>query len=263
MIRFYFLVGTFISSICPTNLPAQQPMVQESMGNCITIQSKQLLGSSYKSGTLENNTEEILTYSTNAFDCVTLVEYVLTKTLIECTQKFKSYSFDSLLTAMRYRNGKILGYGSRLHYFSEWILQNENFGILSNITHTFPSLEYEKTINYMSSNIKKYPKLKDSLDISQVKISEQKINQKKWYYLPKNTVKTMENQLKNGDIIAITTSTVGLDISHVGFIVKENGKTKLLHTSESYGKVIISRETLSQYLNKNKKQTGIMVLRVK
>ena len=71
------------------------------------------------------------------------------------------------------------------------------------------------------------------------------------------------HSIKNGDIIAITTNTPGLDVAHMGIAFYVNGKLSLLHASSKEKKVVISKVTLGQMLQKNKNWTGIRVLRMK
>ena len=69
--------------------------------------------------------------------------------------------------------------------------------------------------------------------------------------------------LKDGDIIAITTNIPGLDVVHLGLACYEKGVLKLLHASSTQKMVVVSQEPLAQMLKRNKKFTGIRVLRIK
>ncbi len=72
----------------------------------------------------------------------------------------------------------------------------------------------------------------------------------------------MENKIQNGDLIALTTSDKGLDIGHVGIAVKMNdGKIHFMHAPLVGSKVQISEDSISDYVKKIKKHTGIIVLR--
>jgi hypothetical protein len=67
--------------------------------------------------------------------------------------------------------------------------------------------------------------------------------------------------MKTGDIIATTTEISGLDVSHTGYIYKDDYGTYFLHASLSKKQVIISDVELKEYLNNDKKKTGIMIAR--
>jgi hypothetical protein len=79
--------------------------------------------------------------------------------------------------------------------------------------------------------------------------------------LPQDQIEANENKIMNGDIIALTTSITGLDITHTGIAIRaKDGRIHLLHASSS-GKVEVSELPLVEYLKKIKKNTGIMVAR--
>ena len=88
------------------------------------------------------------------------------------------------------------------------------------------------------------------------------ISERMAWYIPKKNLREYENKLKDGDIVAITTHIDGLDVMHVGFVVWINNRVRLLHASSREEKVIISEETLEDYLQSNKSATGIMVARM-
>ena len=74
--------------------------------------------------------------------------------------------------------------------------------------------------------------------------------------------KSVRNELKDGDIIALTTSINGLDVSHMGLIAIVNGVPHLMHASMKAMKVIIDPLPLHKYLNNSKSLTGIRVIRL-
>ena len=154
----------------------------------------------------------------------------------------------------------INGYGSRLHYFSEWILQNTTEPFLTEVTSKMGGMKMKKKINFITSNSQKYPLLISLKDKKKLAQSEYLLSQTRVYYIPKERVKDIEGQLKNGDIIAITTDMEGLDIVHTGFIKIINGQSHLLHASQTSQQVVVSKMSLSNYLMNNKKQNGIRVL---
>jgi hypothetical protein len=52
-----------------------------------------------------------------------------------------------------------------------------------------------------------------------------------------------------------------MDISHVIIAIRQEGRIHLLNASSKHMKVLVSKETLEQYLNNYKSITGIMVAR--
>lgn len=91
--------------------------------------------------------------------------------------------------------------------------------------------------------------------------------EKKWKnvpvsYIPKTSlnVSSEELDIKNGDIIAITTNIKGLDVVHTGFACWVDGKLHLLHASSVMKKVILDSQTLFEYSKNKKAHTGVRVI---
>ncbi len=74
-------------------------------------------------------------------------------------------------------------------------------------------------------------------------------------------LRIFDSKLEGGEIVGITTSLGELDIIHAGIIIEVNQKVYLMHASSDGGKVMISRNTLYEYLMDIKSATGIMVVR--
>lgn len=224
---------------------------------------KSFQGVEYVAGTLDKNVnEEKLVIKITGLDCVTFVENVLAIANVfkKGTIDFESYKKE--LQLIRYRDGEINGYPSRLHYFTEWILNNQEKGLVRDITYDIGGEPYNKKINFMSTHTDSYKQLQGNDDyISEIENIEKNLNKHKFYYIRKNEVEQFYENLKTGDIIATTTDIEGLDVTHTGFIYKKNGKTHFLHASITKGEVVISKEELKEYLKSNKKQTGIIVAR--
>ncbi len=228
----------------------------------ITV-GKSFTGTEYVAGTLDKNTKsEKLVIKISGLDCVTFVENTLAISRIIKKGNFDFDSYKDELTKIRYRDGEINGYSSRLHYFTDWIYDNEKKGIVADITKSIGGIPYYKTINFMSSHADSYKQLADNSDIvDEMKDIEKKMNRRDLYYIKKSEVDDYYESLQSGDIIATTTNIEGLDVTHTGFIYKKNGKTHFLHASITKGEIIISKEELKEYLKGNKKQTGIIVAR--
>ncbi len=234
----------------------------QSLSALIVKNGLSLTGQPYVAGTLETVGPERLKYFSDKFDCVTYVEYTLAMALFE--QQYSdpcSLSFEQILTKMRYRNGIIAGYGSRNHYFTSWIDQQNRMGILDDITRELGGIPVSKKINFMSQNSVKYPKLKDKGALKAIKKSERLINGLERYFIPKQQLKQALNKIQSGDIIAITTTISGLDIVHTGIAVVECDSVFLLHASEKEKKVVRSALPLDEYLAGNKSQSGVVILR--
>lgn len=87
---------------------------------------KTYLGTKYVANTLDQGTEEKLVILPQTVDCLTFVEYTLAQAM--------GSSFADNLQKIRYRDGVIDGYTSRLHYTSDWIENGVRQGFLEDVT---------------------------------------------------------------------------------------------------------------------------------
>ncbi|MFA5405404.1 MAG: N-acetylmuramoyl-L-alanine amidase-like domain-containing protein [Ignavibacteria bacterium] len=275
LILFFFAIIFFSSSAFNTLDDYEEKLVtkklnsfdeslkNESIDKIIEKVGLSFLGTEYVAGTLDENAKsEKLVIKISGLDCVTFVENTLAISRTIQTGMPTLESFKDELQSIRYRDGKIDGYTSRLHYFSDWIYDNEKKGIVKDITKKIGGVPYKKTINFMTTHSDSYKQLKNNPDaISLIEDIESKINSRKMYYIPKNEVDSYYDDLKTGDIIATTTKIEGLDVTHTGYIYKKKGKTYFLHASLNAKEVIISKEELKTYLKSDKKKTGIMIAR--
>lgn len=236
---------------------------ESDISDIIITVGKSFIGTEYAAGTLDKNTKsEKLVIKISGLDCVTFVENTLAISRIIKNGRFDIESYKDELTKIRYRDGEINGYSSRLHYFTDWIYDNERKGIVADITKSIGGIPYYKTIDFMSSHADSYKQIAENPDIvDEMKDIEKKMNRRDLYYIKKSEVDDYYESLQSGDIIATTTNIEGLDVTHTGFIYKKNGKTHFLHASITKGEIIISKEELKEYLKGNKKQTGIIVAR--
>jgi len=202
-----------------------------------------------------------LVINLQGMDCTTYVENVLAFSILLHEDKMNFDSFVNTLENIRYKDGELDGYASRLHYFSEWLANNEKKGLLEDITAETGGIEMKKEINFMTTHRDLYPFLADEENFNKIKASETSLNHQPICVLPQDQIEANENLIKNWDIIALTTAIPGLDITHTGIAIREkDGRIHLLHASSS-GMVEISELPLADYLKKIKKNTGIMVAR--
>jgi len=230
-------------------------------GRTIVAVGKTFLGTPYVAKTLEIGDRESLVINLQGLDCTTYVENVLAFSRLARTENFDFETFTKTLEGIRYKDGKLNGYASRLHYFSEWIANNEVKGFLKNITSDIGGKEISKEINFMSTHRELYPFLADDENFEKIKQSENYLNNQAICVLAQDAITANEEKIHTGDIIALTTTIKGLDITHTGIaILEEDGRIHLLHASSS-GQVEISELPLADYLKKIKNNSGIMVAR--
>ncbi len=229
------------------------------MGDMAAAIARDFLGKPYKAKTLEKEGEESLVVNVSVFDCFTFIETTLALT---CAIK-NQMAFEDALRNIRYRNGVIEGYSSRLHYTVDWAYNNQKTGLIKDVTQTIGGVPWRKTIHFMTTHRHLYSGLTDDKAFHSLQNLEKAINSRQHYYLPKDRVAHNEHLMQEGDLIACTTAVEGLDVSHVGMAVRVGQRIHLLHASESAGKVVISDKPLSDYIAAHKNQTGVMVFRLK
>ena len=226
--------------------------------------AKKMLGTPYVAGTLDVNNEETLVVHLDKVDCTTLVETVLALAIADQQGKQNFEAFKEALMLVRYRDGHLAGYSSRLHYFSDWIKNNEAKGLVRECTSdTKISLSSKLSLNFMSTHSDSYlPMKKDTSLISQVALFEKAWQGVEVRFIPKEKLNQSPNELKikNGDILAITTNIKGLDVVHVGFAYWKQGKLHLLHASSVAGKVIMDNQSLYDYSKNKKAHTGVRAI---
>lgn len=232
---------------------------------------RQLLGKPYVCATLDDNSTERLVVNLNAFDCTTYLETVLALSLAFHDQPGKSgppqfdQAFRAYLTKLRYRNGKIDGYASRLHYFSDWLRDNELKGFLTDVTGELPgSMSVAKPVSYMTTATYRYPHLSDPAILKQMQLAEADLSRQSFWFIPKKNIRLAESQLREGDIIMLTAARPGLDMKHVGLAVRQpSGRIHLMHASSTQGEVVITRYPLVDYVLWHKPLSGVRVARLR
>jgi Protein of unknown function (DUF1460) len=224
--------------------------------------AKSFVGTPYIAHTLEGNDSEQLICNLSGLDCVTFVESVLSLSHCIETGKPTTQAYKQYLQSLRYRNNAVNGYSSRIHYFSDWLLENQKNGKLQLITQEIGGIPYSKTINFMSAHRQLYPALSNESVYQQIVAAEKNLNKQKLCYIPKTDLAKHIHQIKEGDLVCLTSSKTDLDIAHQGFAIKQDGKLYLLHASSDHKKVMVSDVSLLEYVNRNKSQSGVMVGRI-
>lgn len=236
------------------------------------------LGKPYIESTLDTNIkEEQLTVNLTEFDCTTFVESCIAlsltmrsynNSLLQLPDSIKDTAFNRYcyyLQLLRYRNGLIDGYSSRLHYMTDWTYDAINKNLLTDISMNLGGIKSSKKINFMSSHPQYYKQLMgDKEKILRIKQTEIDINNRNNYLIiPKEDIKARTNLIESGDIIIFATSLDGLDYSHVAIAYKTDEKLSFMHASSKAGKVVIESKSLNEYCLALKRNIGISVLRLR
>lgn len=241
---------------------SQSDHSRQDIGTLVVEVGAWFLRTPYLEKTLEIPGDEQLVIDLMGLDCTTYLETVVTLARLgkmgTCT--FEDYS--TQLANLRYIDGRQGEYPSRLHYFSDWIADNAKKGILRDITADIGGIVYANQPSFMSSNPKFYAQLSNPTYVNELKEREKIIGSRTYHYIPKEKIASLEQGIQAGDLIAITASMANLDVVHVGFAVKKNGRIHLMHASSVSKMVEVSEKPLAEYLAPNKSQSGIMVARL-
>ena len=235
--------------------------------SCRTLHfAKKMLGVPYVAATLDGNEEEQLVVHVDQLDCTTFVETVLALCIADKRDARSFDGFKKALTDVRYRDGVLDGYASRLHYFSDWIRNNEQMGFVKECTsETSCAQPQELWLNFMTTHVDSYQPMKKNPALVEVMAAQEK----NWQgtivsYIPKEKLNLPPEELKikDGDILAMVTNIKGLDIVHVGFAFWKDNHLHLLHASSSAKKVIEDPQTQYESSGKTKAHIGLRAIRV-
>ena len=243
-----YLSGKEIPALCPSRLIVEIGLF--------------FLGATYRAGTLETDGTERLVVNLRELDCFTFVENVVALAWVFKSRQRSFEAFCRMIRKTRYRQGRMQGYASRLHYFSDWIQDNEKKGIVKNVTAEIGGRPWRKTINFMTTHQDLYPALKDGASLRKMRFFEKTISGRPHFFIRKEDMRRLESRMDDGDLIAITTDREGLDVQHVGIAARVKNRIHLLHASSKEGRVILSSKTLYRYLIESKVRSGIIVVRI-
>jgi len=224
--------------------------------------AKHFLGTPYVAGTLEIEPER-LTVNTRQTDCILFVEMCLALSL---TAKDDDPSFEKYvdnLRQLRYRDGVVDGYASRLHYTSEWIIQGSLRGIFREVSRDCGGSPLNQKFHFMSTHPSAYKQLKDSPEtVASIRSFEKNLETWDYWYIPKADLPRCIKNIRTGDIIGFNSATPGLDIAHVAFAYWEGDTLTFIHASFTEKKVVINKTPLVEYTKGIKSHNGLRVIRL-
>ncbi len=241
----------------------QKELHNKPIGDVIVEVGKSFIGTDYVSHTLEVDGDERLVINLTGLDCNTFLEYTLvfSRNIKQGKTTFDDYKNELML--IRYRDGKIDKYPSRLHYFIDWIYDNSKKGIVKDITEEIGGDKMELNLSFMSDHPQYYKHLKENPDfISHIKQQEEEISKRKYYFIPQVKIAEIENEIEDGDLLAFTSEVKGLDVNHVGIAVRlDDGRIHVLHAPNVGYQVEITKLPLAEYVLKIEKDSGVIVVR--
>ncbi|MYA34899.1 MAG: DUF1460 domain-containing protein [Gemmatimonadales bacterium] len=249
---------------------AGRGLADKDLGDAVVQLAETFVGTTYEPGTLEVAGPERLVVNFRELDCVTLVETVLALTRFVREEGVEALSdpavaqarYESHLMALRYRGGRLDGYPSRLHYFSEWLADNEARGTVHITTGELDPAIDPEPVNFMSRHPEAYRQLSEPGVLRAIAGIEARLDEGPGReYVPQDRIARVADRIRNGDVIAATSTVEGLDVAHTGFAVWRDGALYLLHAPLVGRSVEISERPLAERILSIDSQDGIMVAR--
>ncbi len=244
---------------------------QVPLGRSAVRVGEQAAGTPYVPGTLDAYLRahrdpagpEPLSLSLTRFDCVTLVESCLAVARVARAAATPAWpDFGRAIERMRYRGGERRGYGSRLHYFSEWISDGARRGLVQDLGAELGGVEDRRPLRFMTAHHASYPAFADAAVYHQLQAIERGLDQHPRRVVPAARIPEVAGRIETGDVLAFATAIPGLDVTHAALAYRDAaGVLRVLHAPLSGGVVEISRHTLPEYVGAIRRATGLLVAR--
>lgn len=260
------------------------------VGRAVARLGTTFVGTPYVPRTLEVEGPERLVVNLRALDCVTFVETVLALVHVirdpsrpgegdgrgagdgtagrdrgpdglSGPERELREAYRRALTRLRYRGGVLDGYPSRLHYFSEWIRDGEEKGIVRDVTAELGGVPDPEPLDFMTEHPDAYRQLADPEVRAEIRRTEERLSRAPRLYVPQDRIEDRASGVRDGDVIAATSALPGLDVAHTGLALWRDGRLHLLHAPLVGDSVEISERTLARRISGIESQDGIIVAR--
>ena len=231
------------------------------IGPMIAALGRRFVGAPYEPGTLDPPGPERLVVNLRTFDCVTFVESTLAMARVLRAGEPTFDAFTRELLRIRYQDGVPPTYPARLHYFSDWIASNEAKGIVENVTGELGGVVDPEPIAFMTGHRASYRQLGDTAHLRAIEEREAELSARERVYIPEAGIADVAAEIRDGDIIAATSTLEGLDIAHTGIALWVDGALHLMHAPLVGSVVEISEQPLADRIQRIEGQDGIMVAR--
>lgn len=234
----------------------------ETIGELAVRAGKFRLGTPYLDAAQIDAVEE-LHITLQTLQCQSFVESSLSIARCIVEDNPTAECFAREIEGLRYRDGQVNGYASRLHYFNDWLTDNTRRGSIVMLSDGMETSPWTQRFDYMTKHQKLYPALTHSDVLAQIGADEARLTSTAYRIIPKDRISGIEKGLQTGDIIAFVSSRKpGLMISHTGYVLRAaDGSLKLMHASSFHQKVVITKADLAGYMNARPDRIGIMVAR--
>ncbi len=236
------------------------------IGELIGKIAMELKGTPYVGFTLEvSKDKEYCVVNLTGLDCVTFFEDSLC--MARMIKRGGSTPADLIaeVRTTRYRGGKMGDFTTRLHYTTDWFVDNQAKGVVKILTPDLPGAQpFTQKVGIMSQHPENYRQLVAHPEfVPIIRRVEETINARSLKYLPMDKLQADEHLLQTGDIVGVTTTEKGIDIAHTGLCIKdEQGVVHFMDASSSRRNMRVTLEPeISKCLNWSSKLTGVMFAR--
>ena len=169
--------------------------------------------------------------------------------------------YQKLLEEIRYRDGQLDGYQSRLHYFSDWIADNASRVLIRDLGADLEGIHNLDRIDFMTTHVDSYSQLANFENLEALRETEERLSAAGRLFVPEARIPAVADHLEDGDIIAATSVVEGLDVAHTGLALWVEGTLRLMHAPLVGDSVQISEVTLAERIQRIEGQDGIIVAR--
>jgi Protein of unknown function (DUF1460) len=174
---------------------------------------------------------EVFVTRMDGFDCVTYVE-----TVLALAESNNIDDFPERLREIRYEQG-VVEWEKRLHYTTEWSEYHIRRGILNDLTLGEGTIERIKRLDYLPGLAPKIGHFR---------------------YFPTRMLPQVSRRFMDGDLIYFVSTRKGLDVFHVGLLIKNGNHFHLRHAAHSR-KAVVEQE-LFDFVKANR-MSGFIVNR--
>lgn len=241
------------------------------LGKAVVAIGRTFVGTPYVPHTLEADGPEHLVVDFRGLDCVTFVETALTTARFVLDPESVALlhdrgraedRYEALLRNLRYRQGELEGYPSRLHYFTDWIADGEAKGLLHDVSEELGGVRDTEPVDFMSTHVDAYRQLvEDPSAVTAIRRAEERLTASGRWYVPEDRIAAVAGDIRDGDVIAATSTVPGLDVAHTGLALRVDGELHLMHAPLVGDSVQISEESLAARILRISGQDGIIVAR--
>jgi hypothetical protein len=200
-------------------------------GARIDFLSGLFLGTAYAASTLIGNLEtpETLVVNLRGVDCFTFIDYV------EAMRRSDSFrGFIGKLKTVRYRSGDV-SFSQRHHFFTDWREYNARY--IADVTAEVGGEHARKAVKVLNR------KEDGTRYVHGIDPVERELR-----YIPSAALDNTMGRLRTGDYAGIYSSAAGLDVSHVGIVVRKNSEVYFRHASSGSDERVVRDDELRAYV---------------